>query len=481
MEFLLINHPARLPDLRPGRRVHAAGQLLRLRPAALAATTSRSGSTRPSTATTIGPHVIADMTRCIQCTRCIRFCQEIAGTAELTFLDRGGRTLVWTHEGGPLANEWSGLRRGRLPRRRADGAGIPLPQPRLVPAEDAVDLPRLQHRLQHLDRVASDNVVYRFLPRLNPDVNDYWLCDHGRFLSESLNLRDVAKATFARRRRGEATCTVPAAVERIAAEIRGAIDSKGAAVRLLPRLRPPLERRELPPPQARRPPRLSPTATSPWIAAKPRRIKSQKGWITGEEAAANFRGARELGLTPGTRRLRARGRPLRQERRRTSWSWRTRDSRAAADDAAAVAAMRRAQFLAVAARTSNALTRAADVVLPAASLAEKEGTFTNVQGRVAEVRARVPVEAARARALGPPAPARQRARLRGSPTGRRRISAPRSRRRCPATATAGVGARRRRAPEEGRLRLEGRAVTFLDWVILVAARGAAGADPARRS
>jgi predicted molibdopterin-dependent oxidoreductase YjgC len=55
---------------------------------------------------------------------------------------------------------------------------------------------------------------------------------------------------------------------------------------------------------------------------------------------------------------------------------------AIADDAAKVAVLRRAKFLAVASRTANALSRAADVVLPAASLAEKEGTFTNVQGRV---------------------------------------------------------------------------------------------------
>jgi predicted molibdopterin-dependent oxidoreductase YjgC len=55
---------------------------------------------------------------------------------------------------------------------------------------------------------------------------------------------------------------------------------------------------------------------------------------------------------------------------------------ALADDPAKVAALRRARFVAVAARNSNALTRSADVVLPAASLSEKEGTFTNVQGRV---------------------------------------------------------------------------------------------------
>lgn len=53
-----------------------------------------------------------------------------------------------------------------------------------------------------------------------------------------------------------------------------------------------------------------------------------------------------------------------------------------ADDPGKVAPLRRARFLAVAGRTANALTRAADVLLPCASHAEKEGTFTNVQGRV---------------------------------------------------------------------------------------------------
>jgi len=51
-------------------------------------------------------------------------------------------------------------------------------------------------------------------------------------------------------------------------------------------------------------------------------------------------------------------------------------------DPQTVAALRKARFLAVAGRNANALTRAGDVVLPAASMAEREGTFTNVQGRV---------------------------------------------------------------------------------------------------
>src|SRR5262249_56160714 len=58
------------------------------------------------------------------------------------------------------------------------------------------------------------------------------------------------------------------------------------------------------------------------------------------------------------------------------------DFGAGGDGAEKVGIVGRARFLATAARTANALTRAADVVLPAASLAEKEGTFTNVQDRV---------------------------------------------------------------------------------------------------
>ena len=106
--------------------------------------------------------------------------------------------------------------------------------------------------------------------------------------------------------------------------------------------------------------------------------------------------------------------------------------------------LRRARFLAVAARTANALTRAADVVLPAASLAEKEGTFTNVQGRVQRFeRAFLPKPPVRAHwelllLLG------RRARLGRPRTGRRRTSSSRSRAEVP-----GYGGVEREAELEG--------------------------------
>jgi NADH-quinone oxidoreductase subunit G len=328
--------------------------------------------------TMIGPRVVADMTRCIQCTRCIRFTQEISGTSELTFLDRGGRTLVWTHNGQPLANDWSACAADVCP----------------VGALTVRDF-RFRSRVWYLHKTKSvcpgcnvgcnisieskDDVVYRFLPRLNPAVNDYWLCDHGRFLSETLNARDVHKASI-REGRDVQDAIVPAAIERAAREIRAVIQKTGGSGLfflgsahlsneenfLLRRLADHL---------------ACPNRDVVVDKSRVRKIKSQTEWVEGDDAAPNFRGARDMGLTPGKNGfgldaiLSGKASPELVVVSDAGFA-------ALADDTEMVAQLRRARFLVVAARIGNALTRAADVVLPAASLSEKEGTFTNVQGRV---------------------------------------------------------------------------------------------------
>ena len=110
-------------------------------------------------------------------------------------------------------------------------------------------------------------------------------------------------------------------------------------------------------------------------------MKSKAAWIEGDHAGANHAGAKDMGVSPlpggyGLEDvLSGKAAPELIVIADAAFSQ-------IADDPDKVAVLRRAKFLAVAARTANALTRAADVVLPAASLAEKEGTFTNVQGRV---------------------------------------------------------------------------------------------------
>ena len=377
MEFLLINHPLDCPIC------DQAGEC-KLQDNAFGYGEQRSryderkrqyaGYDR----TMIGPHVVADMTRCIQCTRCIRFCQEIAGTGELTFLDRGGRTLVWTHDGKPLANDWSAC------------AADVCPVGALTTKEF-----RFRRRVWDLVKTPSvcpgcnigcnisienrDNVVYRFLPRLNPDVNDYWLCDYGRFLSESLNARDVSRATV---RDGAEVrdIIVPAAVERIASVIRETIEADGPSGLLF------LGSAHLSNEENFLVRKISDhlgcgNRDVVVDRSRVRRMKSKTEWIEGDHAGANFAGARDMGLSPGPG---AHGLADVFEGRWSPQVVVVADAgfSAAADDPDQVALLRKARFLAVAARTSNALTRAADVVLPAASLAQKEGSFTNVQGRV---------------------------------------------------------------------------------------------------
>ena len=328
--------------------------------------------------TMIGPHVVADMTRCIQCTRCIRFAEEIAGTAELTFLDRGGRTLVWTHDGKPLANDWSACAADVCP----------------VGALTVKEF-RFRSRVWYLAKTPSicpgcnvgcntsiesrEEIVYRFLPRYNPDVNDYWLCDHGRFLSESLNSRDVQRATI-RNGNDVRETHVPEAIALAAREIRATLDKTGpSGVFFLGSAHLPNEENFLLRKIADHvgcPNRDVAVDQSPT-----RRIKQWNGWIEGNEAAANFRGARDMGLSPGTGGY-GLDAVLSGKASPEVVVVADADFAAAADDPGKVAALRRARFILVAARTANALTRAADVVLPAASLAEKEGTFTNVRGRV---------------------------------------------------------------------------------------------------
>jgi NADH-quinone oxidoreductase subunit G len=340
----------------------------------------------------IGPHVVADMTRCIQCTRCIRFCSEIAGTGELTFLDRGGRTLVWTHDGKPLANDWSACAADVCP----------------VGALTTKDF-RFRRRVWDLEKTPSvcpgcnigcnisiesrDRIVYRFLPRLNPAVNDYWLCDYGRFQSESLNERDVTKVTL---REGAEVkeATVPGAIERVATEIRRTIDGDGpSAIFFLGSAHLSNEENFL----LRK---LADHLGCPNLdvvvdKSRVRRMKSKTEWIEGDHFGANYAGAVDMGVAP-----RSGGHGL-DEVFAGRWVPQiaiVSDSAfgAAADDPGNVARLRAARFLVVAARTANALTRAADVVLPAASLAQKEGSFTNVQGRVQRFE----------RAFLPPPPAR---------------------------------------------------------------------------
>jgi len=138
----------------------------------------------------IGPHVVQNQNRCIHCTRCIRFTQEISETWDLTMKKRGNHQYIDTFDGKPLENPWSACVADVCP----------------VGALTVKEF-RFRARVWHLEDTPSicfgcsigcnilighhEKVVHRFIPRENPEINGWWMCDHGRFLCEELNRRDV--------------------------------------------------------------------------------------------------------------------------------------------------------------------------------------------------------------------------------------------------------------------------------------------------
>ena len=143
--------PARLPDLRPGRRVRAAGLHVPGRPRRTRATASRSASIRSriSAATSC-----TSPNRCILCTRCVRFMEDVAQDPVLN-VSRARRPRLHRQVRGAGPDAPLGRQRGRpLPGRLAALQGLPAQGARLGARPHGVGLPELHAGLQHDHRDA---------------------------------------------------------------------------------------------------------------------------------------------------------------------------------------------------------------------------------------------------------------------------------------------------------------------------------------
>ena len=118
--------PARLPGLRQGRRVPAAGHLLRLGRRHRAASSSPSATSRSRSRSR--PLIAIDRERCILCYRCVRFSQEISEDYQLILQERGAGTVRRDLRRPPLRRAVQRQHHRAVPGRRADLAPLPLPR-----------------------------------------------------------------------------------------------------------------------------------------------------------------------------------------------------------------------------------------------------------------------------------------------------------------------------------------------------------------
>jgi len=184
MEFLLINHPLDCPICDQGGECDLQDQ-------ALAFGRDRSRYTENKNAVEnkyIGPLVKTEMTRCIQCTRCVRFTAEICGTSDMGNINRGEESEITTYLQSAMRSELQGNVTDLCP----VGALLPRPQNfRARPWEysktPGVDISDALGANIRIDTRGRE--VVRILPRLNEAVNEEWISDKARQSVDGLKLQ----------------------------------------------------------------------------------------------------------------------------------------------------------------------------------------------------------------------------------------------------------------------------------------------------
>lgn len=181
MEFLLINHPLDCPICDQGGECTLQDLAV-----GYGGSSSRYQEVkRVVIEKNLGPLIATDMTRCIHCTRCIRFGQEIGGVMELGMAGRGEHAEVMPFLESQMTSELSGNVIDLCP------VGALTSKPFRYTARNW-ELSRRPSISPHdslgsnLEMQVKDNKVMRVLPRENEDVNECWLADRDRFSYDGL-------------------------------------------------------------------------------------------------------------------------------------------------------------------------------------------------------------------------------------------------------------------------------------------------------
>jgi len=295
-------------------------------------------------ATVLGPTIVFDQERCILCRRCVRFCREVSKTGELGVFQRGEESLLELFPGTQLDNPYSMNVADICP----------------VGALTTRDF-RFKIRVWFLDDVSSvcnqcsngcnisagraNNKAYRYVPRRNDAVNDTWMCDAGRMSYKTLSEGRLERASV-RRKLVDYDAAVRAAGEAIRDAQREGGRIVGVASPFVPNEDLFVFRRFL-----------------AEVGAEPATFRVPRGeaddLLIKAEKAPNANGARALGF---------------------------RESDAPVEKAALAIVLGHTtplEALAGAAKLvlidthDSPLTQRADIVLPARTFAEREGSFTN--------------------------------------------------------------------------------------------------------
>jgi NADH-quinone oxidoreductase subunit G len=176
MEFLLLNHPLDCPicdkagecDLQDNSYGHGSAYM------------RHSEERRTYVDVDMGPVIEKNMNRCIHCTRCIRFGEEVAGIHEMVAIKRGNNIDITTIDGLPLKTEYAGNYADICPTGSLTLRDFRFRKRAWMLKKTATVCEGCSKgcnmEIQH-----EGNVIYRCVPRENLEINKHWMCDEGRF------------------------------------------------------------------------------------------------------------------------------------------------------------------------------------------------------------------------------------------------------------------------------------------------------------
>ncbi len=225
MEFLLINHPLDCPICDQGGECQLQDLAVGYGKGASRFVEEK----RVVLHKNVGPLISAEeMTRCIQCTRCVRFGQEVAGVMELGMMGRGEHSEIVTFVGRTVDSELSGnmidiCPVGALTSKpfRYTARTWELARRKSVSPHDGLGA-NLQVQVKH-------NRVMRVLPLENEEVNECWISDRDRFSYEGLNSGERLTRPMLREGSGWREVEWREALELVAARLKAVASRQGGA------------------------------------------------------------------------------------------------------------------------------------------------------------------------------------------------------------------------------------------------------------
>lgn len=188
MEFLLVNHPLDCPICDQGGECDLQDQSYIYGKDHSEFTEEK----RVVKDKNMGPLIKTHMTRCIHCTRCVRFIADVAGTAELGAINRGEDTQISTYLDTSIKSELSGNIIDLCP------VGALTSKPYAFKARswelkktNSIDIMDATGSNIRID--SRGNEVMRILPRINEEINEEWISDKARFCYDALKYQRLDK------------------------------------------------------------------------------------------------------------------------------------------------------------------------------------------------------------------------------------------------------------------------------------------------